>query len=194
MDPRYRGALWLVIGLNAGMFAVEMGAGVLARSQALQADALDFFGDTLTYGLSLAVIGMSLEVRATAALIKGATLALMGAWILGSTLWHTFALGLPRAEVMGMVGFLALAANVTSVLLLMKYRDGDANVRSVWLCSRNDAIGNIAVVLAALASGAQPRAGRTSSLRRCSRHFFCNRQRRYFDRLWMSGERSARQA
>jgi Co/Zn/Cd efflux system component len=150
VDPRYRGALWLVIGLNAAMFAVEMGAGVLAGSQALQADALDFFGDTLTYGLSLAVIGMSLEVRATAALIKGVTLALMGAWILGSTLWHTFALGLPRAEVMGTVGFLALAANVTSVLLLMKYRDGDANVRSVWLCSRNDAIGNVAVVLAAL--------------------------------------------
>ncbi len=149
MDPGYRRALWLVIALNAAMFAVEMGAGVLSGSQALQADALDFLGDTLTYGLSLAVIGLSLEVRATAALIKGVTLALMGAWVLASTLWHTLGLGVPRAEVMGLVGFLALATNMTSVLLLMKYRDGDANVRSVWLCSRNDAIGNIAVVVAA---------------------------------------------
>jgi Co/Zn/Cd efflux system component len=150
LDPQYKRALWLVIALNAGMFAVEMGAGVLAGSQALQADALDFLGDTLTYGLSLAVIGMSLRVRATAALIKGATLGLMGVWVLASTLWHALVLGLPRAEVMGMVGFLALAANVTSVLLLMRYRNGDANVRSVWLCSRNDAIGNVAVVVAAL--------------------------------------------
>jgi Co/Zn/Cd efflux system component len=149
VDPRYRRALWMVIGLNAAMFGVEMGAGVLAGSQALQADALDFLGDTLTYGLSLAVIGMSLQARATAALIKGVTLGLMGLWVLGSTLWHTLVLGLPRAEIMGLIGFLALATNMTSVLLLMRYRDGDANVRSVWLCSRNDAIGNVAVVAAA---------------------------------------------
>ncbi len=150
VDPRYRAALWVVIGLNAAMFAVETGAGVLAGSQALQADALDFLGDTLTYGLSLAVIGMSLEVRATAALIKGVTLGFMGVWVLSSTLWHTFVLGLPRADVMGLIALLALATNITSVLLLVKYRDGDANVRSVWLCSRNDAIGNIAVIIAAL--------------------------------------------
>lgn len=149
LDPRYRRALWLVIALNAAMFAVEMGAGVLAGSQALQADALDFLGDTLTYGMSLAVIGMSLQVRATAALIKGITLGLMGVWVLGSTLWHALVLGLPRAEIMGLIGILALATNVTSVLLLMRYKDGDANVRSVWLCSRNDAIGNVAVVVAA---------------------------------------------
>lgn len=150
LDPSYRRALWLVIALNAAMFAVETGAGVLAGSHALQADALDFLGDTLTYGMSLAVIGMSLQVRATAALIKGITLGLMGVWVLGSTLWHTLVLGLPRAEIMGLIGLLALATNVTSVLLLMRYKDGDANVRSVWLCSRNDAIGNIAVVVAAL--------------------------------------------
>lgn len=150
MDRHYKRALWLVIALNATMFAVETGAGVLAGSQALQADALDFLGDTLTYGLSLAVIGMSLQVRAAAALIKGATLGVMGAWVLGSTLWHTLVLGVPRAEIMGLIGFLALATNLTSVALLLRYKDGDANVRSVWLCSRNDAIGNIAVVLAAL--------------------------------------------
>jgi Co/Zn/Cd efflux system component len=149
LDPRYRRALWTVIALNGAMFAVEMGAGVLAGSQALQADALDFLGDTLTYGVSLAVIGMSLQVRATAALIKGITLGLMGVWVLGSTLWRALVLGLPQAEIMGLIGFLALATNVTSVLLLMRYTDGDANVRSVWLCSRNDAIGNMAVVVAA---------------------------------------------
>lgn len=146
----YRARLWAVIALNASMFAVEMGGGVMAGSQALQADALDFLGDTLTYGMSLAVIGLSLRVRATAALIKGATLALMGLWVLGATAWHVFVLGTPRAEVMGLIGFLALAANVASVLILIKYKDGDANVRSVWLCSRNDAIGNVAVMLAAL--------------------------------------------
>jgi Co/Zn/Cd efflux system component len=146
----YKARLWAVIALNASMFAVEMSGGVMAGSQALQADALDFLGDTLTYGMSLAVIGLSLRVRATAALLKGATLAFMGLWVFGSTVWHVFVLGTPRAEVMGLIGLLALAANVASVLILVKYKDGDANVRSVWLCSRNDAIGNVAVMLAAL--------------------------------------------
>jgi Co/Zn/Cd efflux system component len=109
--PSYKRRLRAVIAINASMFAVEMGAGVLAGSQALQADALDFIGDTLTYGLSLAVIGLSLRVRATAALIKGVTLALMGLWVFGSTMWHALVLGIPRAEVMGLIGFLALAAN-----------------------------------------------------------------------------------
>lgn len=104
LDLRYKRALWLVIALNATMFGVEMGAGVMAGSQALQADALDFFGDTLTYGLSLAVIGLPLQVRGTGALIKGVTLALMGLWVVGSTVWHTLVLGVPRAEVMGLIG------------------------------------------------------------------------------------------
>ena len=145
----YKARLWAVIALNASMFAVEISGGVMAGSQALQADALDFFGDTLTYGMSLAVIGLSPRMRATAALIKGSTLAGMGLWVLTTTLWHTLFLGTPRAEVMGLVGVLALATNLASVLILLKYKDGDANVRSVWLCSRNDAIGNIAVMLAA---------------------------------------------
>ncbi len=131
------------------LFAVEMSGGIAAGSQALQADALDFLGDTLTYGMSLAVIGLSLRVRAAAALVKGTSLALMGLWVLGSTVWHTLVLGTPRAEVMGLIGVLALAANMASVLILLKYKDGDANVHSVWLCSRNDATGNIAVMLAA---------------------------------------------
>lgn len=148
-DPRYRRVLWTVISINAAMFLIETIAGRLAGSQALQADALDFLGDTLTYGLSLAVIGMSLRVRSTAALLKGVSLLLMGLWVFGSTLWQVLVFGLPRAEFMGAIGFLALAANLASVILLARYKDGDANVRSVWLCSRNDAIGNVVVMIAA---------------------------------------------
>lgn len=150
LDPTYRRILWTVIALNAAMFAVEMTAGALARSQALQADALDFLADTMTYGLSLAVIGASLRARAMAALGKGASLSLISLWVLGSTIYHVFFLSLPRAEVMGAVAVLALAANAASVILLVRYKDGDANIRSVWLCSRNDAIGNIVVMIAAL--------------------------------------------
>ncbi len=151
VDPRYKLVLWVVIIINAVMFFVEMTAGKLAGSQALQADALDFLGDALTYGMSLAVIGMSLKVRTTAAMIKGLSLLAMGLWVLGSTLYQFFAMDLPKAEIMGMIGFLALAANLASVLLLMRYKDGDANVRSVWLCSRNDAVGNVAVMFASVA-------------------------------------------
>ena len=150
MDPRYKRVLWTVIGINAIMFIVEMAAGKLAGSQALQADALDFLGDTLTYGLSLAVIGRSLATRANAALLKGVSLLAMGLWVFGATAYQVLVLGLPDAEVMGLIGVLALAANVASVMLLMRYKDGDANVRSVWLCSRNDAIGNVAVMAAAV--------------------------------------------
>jgi Co/Zn/Cd efflux system component len=150
LSDDYRRRLWIVIAINAGMFLVEMAAGALAGSRALQADALDFLADSATYGISLAVIGAAVPVRAWAAFAKGASLTLMGLWVFGSTAYHVFVLGLPRAEVMGVIGALALAANVVSVLLLMRYKDGDANVRSVWLCSRNDAIGNVAVMFAAL--------------------------------------------
>lgn len=150
VDPRYKRVLWTVIGLNAAMFVVEMVMGHVAGSQALQADALDFLGDTVTYGLSLAVIGASLRARATAALFKGLSLSLMAMWVLGSTAYHTLILGLPSAELMGGIGVLALTVNLSSVLLLLRYKDGDANVRSVWLCSRNDAIGNVVVMVAAL--------------------------------------------
>ena len=150
MDPRYKAILWVVIAINAAMFVTEMVAGRIAGSQALQADALDFLGDTLTYGISLAVIGAALSVRAWAALAKGVSLFAMGLWVFGATAYQIFVLGLPSAPIMGTIGVLAFGANLASVLLLMRYKDGDANVRSVWLCSRNDAIGNLAVVLAAL--------------------------------------------
>lgn len=146
----YKRRLWIVIAINAAMFAVEMTAGQLARSQALQADALDFLGDALTYGISLAVIGASIRVRTNAALAKALSLLLMGLWVLGSTIYRVIYAGVPEAEIMGAIGLLALIANLASVMLLVRYKDGDANVRSVWLCSRNDAIGNVAVMIAAL--------------------------------------------
>lgn len=149
-SPGFRRALWAVIAINGAMFLVEMAAGALSNSRALQADALDFLGDTLTYGISLAVIGMPLAIRARAAQLKAWSLVAMALFVLGSTLWQVLVLAMPKAEVMGAVGLAALVANVASVLILMRWRDGDSNVRSVWLCSRNDAIGNVAVMGAAL--------------------------------------------
>lgn len=146
----YKRRLWIVIAINAAMFTIEMIAGQYAESQALQADALDFLGDTLTYGISLAVIGASVRIRTNAALAKGISLMLMGAWVFGSTMYRVFYAGVPEAGIMGVIGLMALMANLASVFILMAYKDGDSNVRSVWLCSRNDAIGNIAVMIAAL--------------------------------------------
>jgi cation diffusion facilitator family transporter len=149
-SPRYRRILWLVIALNAIMFAVEVVAGALSGSMSLQADAMDFAADAATYGLTLYMIGRSLRWRATAALIKAGSLALMGSYVLGATVYRVFVMETPEPLIMGAVGVAALAVNVTAALLLFRFRDGDANVRSVWLCSRNDAIGNVAVMLAAL--------------------------------------------
>lgn len=148
-DRRWRQALWIALAVNATMFAVEFGAGVSADSQALKADALDFFGDAANYAISLAVAGMALGVRAKAAVVKGATLIAFGLWVLGSALWATYTGARPQSITMGVVGVLALAANVGVALMLYRYRDGDSNRRSVWICSRNDAIGNVAVVAAA---------------------------------------------
>jgi Co/Zn/Cd efflux system component len=148
--PRWRQALWIALGVNASMFFVEIAAGVAAGSLSLQADAIDFLGDSANYAISLAVAGMALTWRARAALLKGWTLALFGIIVLSSALWHGYLARLPDAETMGLVGALALVANVGVALLLYRFREGDANMRSVWICSRNDAIGNIAVLAAAL--------------------------------------------
>ena len=145
----FRRALWSVIVINGAMFVVEVGAGLSAGSMALQADALDFLGDSATYGLSLFVLARPPSWRANAALFKGATLAVLGLWVLSATIWRVFVTGVPEAMIMGSVGLLALASNIACVLILLRHRSCDANVRSVWLCSRNDAIGNVAVVLAA---------------------------------------------
>jgi Co/Zn/Cd efflux system component len=149
IDPVYKRILIIVILINAAMFFVEMFAGVKSGSQALQADALDFLGDTLTYGISLWVIGKSISLRSNIALLKGYSLLLMAIYVLGSTLYKFWFIQTPDASIMGSIAILAFVANVVSVLLLMKYKDGDANVRSVWLCSRNDAIGNLVVLIAA---------------------------------------------
>lgn len=148
-DRRWRGILWIALILNAAMFLIEMGAGVHADSRALQADALDFFGDAANYAISLGVAGMALAWRSRAALFKGATILLFGLWVLGSAIWAFIHGTSPVAETMGLVGTLALLVNVGVALMLYRYRTGDANMRSVWICSRNDAISNIAVVAAA---------------------------------------------
>jgi Co/Zn/Cd efflux system component len=149
LDDEYKRRLMLVTAINIGMFVVEMTAGQLSGSQALKADALDFAADGATYALSFWAIGRPLAVRAGAAFIKGLSLLAIGLWVAATTLYQFFVLGVPEAGVMSGIGLLALAANLASVWLLVAYKDGDANVRSVWLCSRNDAIGNVAVVIAA---------------------------------------------
>jgi Co/Zn/Cd efflux system component len=148
-SPSWRRALWIALAVNATMFVAEMAAGVAGGSKALQADALDFLGDAANYAISLGVADMALAWRARAALLKGSTLALLGMYVLVTTAWAVLHGGTPEAEVMGIVGVAALIANAGVALMLYRYRTGDANMRSVWICSRNDAIGNVAVVLAA---------------------------------------------
>ncbi|MBL6455822.1 cation transporter [Belnapia sp. T6] len=148
-SPAWRRALWIALAVNAGFFLAEIVAGAAAGSAALMADALDFFGDAANYAISLGVAGLALTWRSRAALVKGWTLLVFAAWVLGSTAWHAVTGTLPRAEVMGIVGMAALIANGGVALMLYRFREGDANMRSVWICSRNDAIGNLAVMLAA---------------------------------------------
>lgn len=149
-EGRWRLALWLALAINAGMFAVEGVAGLLSGSASLQADALDFLGDAANYAISLGVVGMALVWRARAALLKGVTMLAFGSWVAGVTLWGMWNGQTPAAEVMGVIGFMALIANVVTAIMLFRFRNGDANMRSVWICSRNDAIGNLAVMIAAL--------------------------------------------
>jgi Co/Zn/Cd efflux system component len=149
-SPAWRRALWIALAVNAVMFAAELAAGIMGGSKALQADALDFLGDAANYAISLGVAGLALGWRARAALVKGATIFGFGLYVLLSALWAISRGTVPHAEVMGVVGFVALLANGGVALMLYRFRTGDANMRSVWICSRNDAIGNIAVLLAAL--------------------------------------------
>jgi Co/Zn/Cd efflux system component len=142
--------LWAALGINGTMFLIEIVTGLMAGSVSLQADALDFLGDVANYGISLFVIGMAIRYRATAALIKGATMGLLGLWVIGATVRHAFYGTVPHPVTMGEVGFAALVANAAVFILLWAYRKGDSNMRSVWLCSRNDVIGNLAVLLAAV--------------------------------------------
>lgn len=149
-NPSYRRALWIVLAINAGMFLVEIGAGLAAGSASLQADALDFLGDAANYGISLLVAGMALRYRAMAAFAKGVSMGAFGLWVIATVVWHAVQGTLPSAVMMGAVGFAALAANAVSFGILWFYRTGDANMRSAWICTRNDVLGNLAVLLAAL--------------------------------------------
>jgi Co/Zn/Cd efflux system component len=149
-NASYRRVLWAVLGINLAMFAVEVVAGLAADSASLQADALDFLGDTANYTISLFVVGMAVRYRATAALVKGATMGVFGLWVVGTVIWHAAHGTLPNALTMGAVGIVALIANAASFGLLWAYRSGDANMRSAWICTRNDVLGNLAVLLAAL--------------------------------------------
>ncbi len=149
-DPGFRRVLWIALAINAGFFGIELAAALAAGSTSLQADAIDFAGDAGNYLISLLVVGMGLRARARAALVKGATMALFGLWVLAMAGWQVAAGGQPHAPTMGVVGAAALAANLVVFLLLWRHRAGDSNRRSVWLCSRNDLFGNLAVLLAAL--------------------------------------------
>lgn len=149
-NPRWRLILWIALIANAAMFVVEIIAGVAADSRALQADALDFFSDAVNYAISLGVAGLALSWRAKAALVKAATMLVFGLWVIGYAIYGLVAGSNPEPQTMGVIGTLALVVNVIVALMLFRYREGDSNMRSVWICSRNDAIGNFAVLGAAL--------------------------------------------
>ncbi|MES2889232.1 MAG: cation transporter [Pseudomonadota bacterium] len=150
IDPRFRRVLWVALGVNAALFVVEVVAAVGTGSVSLLADAIDFFGDAANYALSLAVLGMAATVRAKASMVKAACMAGFGVIVLGRATWAASVGGVPEPLAMGAIGLLALAANLGVALLLYRHRGGDSNARSAWICSRNDAIGNVAVMLAAL--------------------------------------------
>ena len=149
-SPRYRKILWAALLINLAMFGIELGAGFKSGSTSLLADAIDFFGDAANYGVSLAVLSAGAMLRSRAALLKGACMMAFGVFVLARAVWVFNQGTVPEALTMGSIGLLALMANVAVAAMLYAYREGDANMRSVWLCSRNDAIGNIAVMLAAL--------------------------------------------
>lgn len=150
VDPLFRRALWIALAVNAFMFVVEVFASWTSGSVSLLADAIDFFGDAANYALSLAVLASALHVRSKAAIAKAACMAAFGVFVLGRAVWALRSGTPPQAITMGAVAVAALATNLAVAVLLYRHRSGDANMRSVWICSRNDAIGNVAVGLAAL--------------------------------------------
>ena len=149
VDPKFEKVLWVALVVNAVMFVVEVVAGVGSDSVSLLADAVDFAGDAANYGISLAVLSRGISLRAMSALLKGCSMIVFGLFVLGRSVWLLVEPGLPEPMVMGAVGFLGLLANGVVTWILYAYRRGDADMRSVWLCSRNDMLGNIAVLLAA---------------------------------------------
>ncbi|WP_407292574.1 cation transporter [Stutzerimonas zhaodongensis] len=149
VSPGFRKALWVALAINLAMFVVEIISGLRSGSVSLLADAIDFAGDAANYGITLVVLSMGLVWRSRAALVKGLSMLAFGVFVLGRAGWAVYADVVPEPLTMGIVGTLALVANVIVALMLYAFREGDSNMRSVWLCSRNDAIGNIAVMIAA---------------------------------------------
>lgn len=150
VDPRFRKALWIALFVNASMFLVELAASFGAGSVALLADSVDFFGDAANYAVTLAVLGLAATTRSKASILKAACMGAFGVFVLARAAWAAATGAVPEPMVMGAVGLLALAANVGVALMLYRHRTGDSNARSAWICSRNDAVGNVAVMLAAL--------------------------------------------
>lgn len=153
VNPGFRKVLWIALIANAAMFFIEVGASWSAGSVSLLADSLDFGGDAANYALSLFVLGMALQTRAKAALLKGISMGLYGVGVLAFAVYAAFQGQVPSYATMGVVGAMALAVNVGVAAIQYRFRNGDSNMRSVWLCSRNDAIGNLAVLGAALMVG-----------------------------------------
>ena len=149
-NPVFRKVLWVALLLNLTMFFVEIIASHIGDSMSLQADALDFFGDSANYAISLFVLGMALHLRARASVVKGLTMGLFGIWVIGAALYRVFVGSEPEPMIMGSIAVMALIANMSVAVMLYRFREGDSNMQSIWLCSRNDAIGNVAVLIAAV--------------------------------------------
>jgi len=149
-NPVFRKVLWVALLVNLLMFFVEIVASHIGDSMSLQADALDFFGDAANYAISLFVLGMALHLRARASVVKGLTMGLFGLWVIGAALYRIFIGSEPEPMIMGSIAVMALIANMSVAVMLYRFREGDSNMQSIWLCSRNDAIGNVAVLVAAV--------------------------------------------
>ncbi|MCQ4257142.1 cation transporter [Stutzerimonas stutzeri] len=149
VSPGFRKALWIALAINLAMFIVEIVSGLRSGSVSLLADAIDFAGDAANYAITLVVLSMGLVWRSRAAMVKGLSMLAFGVFVLGRAGWSIYADVVPEPLTMGVIGALALIANVIVAVMLYAFREGDSNMRSVWLCSRNDAIGNIAVMIAA---------------------------------------------
>ena len=149
-NPVFQKVLWIALLVNLAMFFVEIIASHIGDSMSLQADALDFFGDSANYAISLFVLGMALHLRARASVVKGLTMGLFGIWVIGAALYRVFVGSEPEPMIMGSIAVMALIANMSVAVMLYRFREGDSNMQSIWLCSRNDAIGNVAVLIAAV--------------------------------------------
>lgn len=150
VSPGARKALWVALVANASMFVVEIVGSLRAGSVSLRADAIDFFGDAANYAVTLFVLSMAVSIKAKASMAKGIVMGSFGVWVLATATYNFFYGATPHAETMGVLGFLALLTNLGVSVVLFRYRDGDSNMQSAWLCSRNDAISNVAVMLAAV--------------------------------------------